>query len=665
MAPVYGAPNPKHVQVTVQFSNSPLPDALRELSARSGIRIVLDSRAQGSVTGKFEKIPIEQVLETILAPHGLRFLWMGDFYLVGSKSTLGIQAGGKAEQVLRQEPTEAVQLQHLPAAKAVALVQQNFPGVSARPDAQLRAVVLQGPQELLGPAKALLTSLDKPPLDRRTTEVVKLRYVKAHEAAGTLAQLFPGVSIKITAETNSLVLTASAPVLQQMRQVLSGMDTQPATPLSEPRSETFQLKSARVAQVLPVLRRLFPSARLLESPTLNAIVATDHPAVLEKIKTVVTELDHASPLDPVVEAIILQHAPASDVALTLERGFPDVRVQVNLTNNSLVLTGLPAELARVKALLLQMDRPVNLPASLQSTEVIRLKEADPVQVASILSAQLGTAARISVDGRLRALVVTAGPQQMNDVRELVAKLDAQVPQVVLESYMLEVNVNELENLGLSVAGPSTLVFTEEAKREKPEEGVHIPIGARPEEMPGYLLPQMISRSRLVVTAVLNLLIQEGTGRILATPKVATMDGKPAKILTRDKFPVVLTTTSQTNPPVTTQTIQTFEAGISLAVTPRITANGYITMDLNPQVSTITGFSRDGVPYISTREAQSSIRIRDGESLVMGGLIREQDLESISKVPILGEVPILGYLFQSRRTDKVRSELVIIVTPYIL
>ena len=159
---------------------------------------------------------------------------------------------------------------------------------------------------------------------------------------------------------------------------------------------------------------------------------------------------------------------------------------------------------------------------------------------------------------------------------------------------------------------------------------------------------------------------EGTGRVLARPTVSTINGKEAEIKIIDRVPVLTTTTSNND---RTTTVEYVDVGVTLGTTPRINEDtGYVTLDIHPSVSTITGYVTNenvNAPQTAQREVKTTLRVRSGETVIIGGLLKSDDIMSLTKIPILGDLPIFGkLLFQYKNHEKVETELVVMLTPYI-
>ncbi|MFN3966720.1 MAG: type II secretion system protein GspD, partial [Endomicrobiia bacterium] len=170
-------------------------------------------------------------------------------------------------------------------------------------------------------------------------------------------------------------------------------------------------------------------------------------------------------------------------------------------------------------------------------------------------------------------------------------------------------------------------------------------------------------NREAFTAQLAALATEGKLKVLSNPKVTTINNKEAKILVGEKVPYKTTTIGQGG--VSQESWEFLDAGIQLSVKPTISPDGWITMDVKPVVSVPLPVSPGQAPTVRTRETTVTVMVKDMDTLVIGGLISDSDMDSISKIPLLGDLPILGYLFKYKSKQKSRTELLVLITPKIL
>ena len=155
----------------------------------------------------------------------------------------------------------------------------------------------------------------------------------------------------------------------------------------------------------------------------------------------------------------------------------------------------------------------------------------------------------------------------------------------------------------------------------------------------------------------------GEAKILANPKVQVMDNDGASIFVGDTLRVQVAQAGALG--AQTVEIKEFPVGIILLINPRINADGNITMHVNPVVSSISAIGPNGLPQTSSREAETTVMVKDGETIVLGGLIRDEYSKVISEIPILSKLPIVGELFKNRSSSKKRKDVIVTITPHIV
>lgn len=272
-----------------------------------------------------------------------------------------------------------------------------------------------------------------------------------------------------------------------------------------------------------------------------------------------------------------------------------------------------------------------------------LSNTDPNTAAQLLR-NLYSELTIVVDDRQRALYIRINVQDKPLVDNLMRLIDAPRPQVIVEAEILEINRNITQNLGINYSNFFQLQLREDAG------GTLTSLG-----------PISRSITNPFLTVGIRVLKDTGAAQTLARPRVTTLDGQEAQISATQSFPIVIKENNQNS------SIQTVTTGITLRFSPKISPDGTLEAELNITVSSPTGITPEkGVPQFSTREARTTVRVANGEPIVIGGLLERRRLEAVSKVPLLGDIPLLGeLLFTQRLTDERETDLVIIVTPRII
>mgnify|MGYP001389605884 CR=1 FL=1 len=272
-----------------------------------------------------------------------------------------------------------------------------------------------------------------------------------------------------------------------------------------------------------------------------------------------------------------------------------------------------------------------------------------------------TGATVGYDDRTNALIVSGTPAQQEAVAGLLTQLDVPIGQVTVQALVVDITSSSLKNLGVEWSIMNGIQF-QEIPLLTP--GPLAPTGLPP----GLLGVQAITRDLLF--AKLRLLVQQSNAKVLSDPRMTTFDGQEALIFAGDQIPIVNTTTAG-NPPVTTQTVTFQPIGVTLKIIPKVNADRTISVQIHPLVTNATSFTQatsgnpNGLPIIATREAVTSLRVGDGDSIILGGLMKFSDVQTLTKLPLLGDLPFIGSLFRFSNVTHSESEVVIIMTPRIL
>jgi general secretion pathway protein D len=255
---------------------------------------------------------------------------------------------------------------------------------------------------------------------------------------------------------------------------------------------------------------------------------------------------------------------------------------------------------------------------------------------------------LAIDRRLNAIWIRGTPAHIARVKKQIEVIDVPVDSVILETQFIELSENGARNLGIDFANSINQTGVATARY-----GEFTPLGLDP----GNILKSFSLQAALYAQ------IQKGEGRILSKPRISAQSGATAKIITGDALPI-LTSITLSGVNGVSQQVEYVNVGVTLQIAPRVSPDGYVTSQIYAVVSSVTGYSQ-GYPTISQREAETSASVRDGDSFVLGGLIQENSLKSKSKVPILGDIPLLGKAFSYEKTSKGKTELYIIITPRIV
>lgn len=301
------------------------------------------------------------------------------------------------------------------------------------------------------------------------------------------------------------------------------------------------------------------------------------------------------------------------------------------------------------------------------SEVIQLQYAEAGDVKELLG-DLTPFVRSQIDSLGSNIVVTTTPSIMEQVRSIISELDVAPAQVRLKARVVEVSSGDLKEIGVDyqrmLDGAQTII-TESSPG--PSSNNELPVN-----MPYVSLSRLefSSRQAEAFEIALDLLLSEEKGRLLADSELTTLSNRSAKIHVGDVVRVVVTsivTERQAGFATGVGQLEEIETGITLNVTPRVSDDGYITVDVKPTVSEIIGYlgTEKDIPQTRERAAKTAIRVKDGEVIYIGGLQNHITRESVIKVPLLADLPLLGRLFRHYSTSDEWTELVIEIVPNIL
>ncbi|MBA3067968.1 MAG: type II secretion system protein GspD [Hyphomonas sp.] len=268
----------------------------------------------------------------------------------------------------------------------------------------------------------------------------------------------------------------------------------------------------------------------------------------------------------------------------------------------------------------------------------------------------GPAARIIADDANNSIVALATPEQFGILENAISHLDAMANQVFLEATIAEVTLTDSLSYGLTwffQSGEFNTTFSDAAN------------GAVASQFPGFSVLFSGQDGRAALSAVAGIT----DVKILSAPSLMVLDNRTATLQVGDQVPVVTqSAVSVTNPdaPIV-NSVSLRDTGIILNVTPRVNDSGLVILEIDQEVSDVVATQSSGIdsPTIQQRRISTSVSVRDGESVALGGLMRERLSDTKTKVPLLGDVPFLGKLFSTTTTDTQRTELLVMITPRVV
>ncbi|TNC82755.1 MAG: type II secretion system protein GspD [Oleiphilus sp.] len=473
-------------------------------------------------------------------------------------------------------------------------------------------------------------------------------------------------------------------------------------------TRVIQVNNASALELVPILRPMVAKyGHLAGVAAANALIVSDHLANIKRISKIIKELDSPSKYE--LEVIQLQEAWVGDMVKLLEELAPGelgksgkgaaankFSVVADQRSNRLILRGDEAFREKMRTLIAKLDQPSSTGGK---TKVIRLKHADAADIAELLKGLMGdiatedskakgqkAEASVYADDGLNALVVRAEPSLLQELEGVIEQLDVRRAQVLIEAAIVEISENTDNKLGIqwalydegaSIPGAFTnfneigistasVLSALIAKDSDADNELDASLVGSPSN--GLTLGVGESRkSGVSWGALIQALEGDAGANVLSTPKVITMDNQESSIIVGQNIPIITGQTSSggagTSDPFTT--IEREDVGVKLIVTPSISEGDLVRLEIEQEISGVTE-STAGADIITTkRQIKTNVLADNGETIILGGLIRDDISESESKVPLLGDIPFLGALFRSTSKMVTKQNLLVFLKPTIL
>ena len=475
-------------------------------------------------------------------------------------------------------------------------------------------------------------------------------------------------------------------------------------------TRVIHVENVSAMQLVPILRPMVASyGHLAGVSAANALIISDHQANIQRMERLIDDLD--KPTDSEVEVVQLEEAYVGDMVELLEELGPDqlsgragsddsrsASVVADERSNRIILRGTSTFREKVRELIEKLDTPGT---SRGTTKVLRLSHADATELSEMLSELMGeitegeggsqqgggeTNVSVHANEGLNALIVRAEPQLMNEIEFIVDQLDVRRAQVLIEAAIVEISNEAGQNLGVQWAtgdesGDST---TPVAGTNFENVGVSL----------NGILNQLLGDSGggngsgsaiglgsgLTIGAgerdeggitwgvLIQALSTSSKANLLSTPSIITLDNEESEIIVGQNVPFRTGQSTSTgdglNNPFTT--IERKDIGLTLNVKPSISADDVVKLAVEQTTEDI-GQSLESAADLITekREIKTTVLADDEETIVLGGLIREDYRVTQSKVPLLGDIPLLGALFRSETTERQKRNLIVFLRPTIL
>ena len=450
-------------------------------------------------------------------------------------------------------------------------------------------------------------------------------------------------------------------------------------------TQTIRVEEESIDIIVQKIRHLLsPAAKLITMKESNSMVISDYPANINTVRQVIGDLVDKRALT--VEFLPLKYVKAASVVASLQqivKGVLNPRVVDNEVqilkddaSNAIVVTGRPAHIALIRRVIAQLDVEDN--QATPTAEVIFLQNSEAAALVKILAAILEKTApadqrvkpTLSADEEMNVLIALGMPEELSAIRTLVQSLDVPRQQVYVQATIIEVSDNLADQIGLSYGVEGAAVggngiYTLGAQLT----------GSVPAGVSGAILSQLQktdangnlkieSASALAVGVGLNLLTSKQAAEILSEPSVLCVNNKESTIYVGETRSI-LTSETTTSAGIPTRNYTRQDIGLTLKVKPRLSTNNRVALTIEAQMEGIVGVDGSAQPTTTKRRVSTNAIVSDGEPVILGGLVKSEDIATETRVPYFSAIPFLGRLFRNKQDGTNKTSLVVIVTPYIV
>ncbi|MEH6590128.1 MAG: type II secretion system secretin GspD [Halioglobus sp.] len=480
-------------------------------------------------------------------------------------------------------------------------------------------------------------------------------------------------------------------------------------------TQVIRLDNISAAKLIPVLRPLVPQqAHMAAYAPSNAIIISDVSANIDRIRDIIEHMDQSALQQ--TDIVKLKYAVAEDVVRMLDKlnkseakqsGAMEAEVLLvaDERTNSVLVSGDELERARVKSLIGYLDTPLEQSGNVK---VIYLEYADAKEISEVLSRVMQNMSRldttegkktnrggkdstIEADEGTNSLIITADTDEMAALEAVIRRLDIRRAQVLVEAIIVEMELIDGQDLGLQwlfandsgfygsninagdvrARGIADAIFPPAESTDPVTDPDLGDLALALAGTPGLSMGWGTLGDDLNMTVILNALKEQNNANILSTPSLLTLDNQEAFITVGQNVPFVTGSFTNTgsggdgaqNP---FQTIERENVGITLTVTPHINEGDSVVLDIEQEVSSLTGLSAIASDLITNeRRIQTKVMASDGSTVVLGGLIKDDIQDGQQKVPFLGDIPFLGRLFRTDAVKVTKTNLLIFIRPTII
>lgn len=456
----------------------------------------------------------------------------------------------------------------------------------------------------------------------------------------------------------------------------------------------IKLREADAASAARLIKPVMHSqGQVTANPNGRVLVVTDFPENLRKAREIAAAMESSSMSREIIQLTQLSVIDAQEALTALGGPTAPYKIVALPATNSLIVEASPDEIVRLRELLAMMDTGSVTPRG--AVSVVPLRFANGEDLLDLLSGLLPRYARdgqplptVGYDVGSNTLVISADGETQAEISGLIRRLDVRRPQVLVEALIVEISDVAAEELGVQFAlggtsGSTTPLISTNYTRSAPNLlSLAGALGATGQTVDSATQAAALNSltglgggtfgiggqsGDVLFGAILNAVETDDDSNVLSTPFITTLDNQAATFLVGQEIPVTTGETLGGNNLNPFRTFERKEVGIQLDVTPQISDGDVIRLEINQEVSSIAGVltSAAGDFVTNKRQIETTVLANDGEIIVLGGLLQDDEQIDIEKVPVLGDLPLVGNLFRSRGQTRTKTNLMVFLRPTII
>jgi type II secretory pathway component GspD/PulD (secretin) len=367
-----------------------------------------------------------------------------------------------------------------------------------------------------------------------------------------------------------------------------------------------------------------------------------------------------------VQVFHIKNAKAADLSKAIMQLKSNIgKVVVDEGSNTLTIVDTPEKVAEIESFILKTDLPLE-------TMIFELKYATAeklsAKLAETITKSIGS---MKIDERTNKIAVTDYPEKLNDIAKIITAFDEKTQQVLIDAQIIEITPQK-DQFTMGIDWDYWLKDHVRLVSSLPAPSLS-DVTSIPNKLSfGVAAANETVSKKGEYKSVINLLSAIGKTKILSSPRIMALNNQEAKILVGTKEAYITSAITQSgDSSVTSQSVNFVDVGIKLYVTPTINRDGFVTMKIKPEISSAkrTDITADGkitqIPIVTTSESETTIMVKDGTTIIIAGLKKDQREKEEKKIPFLGDIPILNIFTKNTRTENIKTELVIFITPHII